>query len=166
LEISSAAKIIRSANTRGQLRLELNARSATKENSSAAAQPRDAGAAESFTAAAGTRNAILRRRTNHSTSRARSVARPSSSRSEPSKATFARAFVKTAIGKFPRRYRRYPRWNPSVAELPVASRNRLAQARPRNRSSSRDETENCSGPIDVHRKFQFPTTKRCPLFCV
>ena len=110
LEISSAAKIIRSASTHGQSRSGLNVQSATKENSSAAVQLKDAGADESFTVAAAIRIATSRRLTSRSTSPARNAAPRSSSRSARSRAISARASRKAATGKSRPRFRRSNRW--------------------------------------------------------
>jgi len=103
---SSAARLIRSASTRGRSRWGSNARSAMRANSFAAGRRKAAGEDESSTAAAAIPIATTRCRTSRSTSRARSAARRLSSRSAQSRATSARASAKTATGKLPRRNRR------------------------------------------------------------
>ena len=102
---SSAARIIPSASTRDRSRSASSVRSATKENSFAAAPPRDAEKGASSTVAAAIPIAISPRHTNQLPSHVRSAARRLSSRSALSKGISALACAKIVTGKRPHRNR-------------------------------------------------------------
>ena len=131
MEISSAARTIQNANTRGRSRWESNARSATRESSSGAAPRRDEDAGEFSTAAAATRIAILRARTSRLPSRARSALRRLWLRSARSKEISGPVSTKSAIGKSPRRSHRRQHRSFIRKICPRRIRNPLGLAFPR-----------------------------------